>query len=114
MNMKNISYSKKILALILLISFFSACEKFLNRPTEDSYTIDSFYKTDDQCFQAANVLYSAPWYDFQRGWVKIGDVMAGNIYYSTDVFFLMLRRPPRSTLSSASSSRSWEGNPPHM
>jgi starch-binding outer membrane protein, SusD/RagB family len=84
MNMNNISYYKKILAVILLIFTITSCEEFLNRPPEDSYTIDSFYKTDEQCFQAANVLYNAPWYDFQRGWVKIGDVMAGNIYYSTD------------------------------
>src|SRR5450759_2545071 len=84
MNMNNISYFKKVLVLIMLIFTISACEKFLNRPTEDSYTIDSFFKTDEQCFEAANVLYNAPWYDFQRGWVKIGDVMAGNIYYSTD------------------------------
>jgi len=103
--MKNISYSKKILALILIISVFSACEKFLNRPTEDSYTIDSFYKTDDQCFQAANVLYSAPWYDFQRGWVKIGDVMAGNIYYSTDdVYQAFILTSSNSQLADASNS----------
>jgi len=57
--MNNISYFKKILALILVLFVFSACEEFLNRPTEDSYTIDSFFKTDEQCFQAANVLYNA-------------------------------------------------------
>lgn len=103
--MKNISYSKKIFVLILIISAFSACEKFLNRPTEDSYTIDSFYKTDDQCFQAANVLYSAPWYDFQRGWVKIGDVMAGNIYYSTDdVYQAFILTSSNSQLADASNS----------
>ena len=82
--MKKIFKYHKILALIAVLLFVSACEDFLDRPTEDNYTIDSFYKTDEQCFQAANVLYNAPWYDFQRGFVKIGDVMAGNLYYSTD------------------------------
>lgn len=74
----------KIWALLLIIFSMSACEEFLNRPTEDSYSIDGFYKTDEQCFQAANVLYNAPWYDLQRGFVSIGDVLAGNIYKGTD------------------------------
>ncbi|MDP2335067.1 MAG: RagB/SusD family nutrient uptake outer membrane protein [Bacteroidota bacterium] len=82
--MNNIFKYAKICALIVTMITVSACENFLNRPTEDSYTIDSFYKTDQQCFQAANVLYNAPWYDFQRGFVSIGDVMAGNLYKGTD------------------------------
>lgn len=82
--MKNILNFKKILALTAIVMITGACEEFLNRPTEDTYTIDSFYKTDQQCFQAANVLYSAPWYDFQRGWGDIGDVMSGNIYKSNN------------------------------
>lgn len=62
----------------------SSCEDFLNRPTEDNYTIDGFYQTDEQCFQAVNPIYNSPWYDFQRGFVKIGDVLAGNVYFGTD------------------------------
>jgi hypothetical protein len=84
MNMKNILTFKKVLALSAIALIMGACEDFLNRPTEDTYTIDSFYKTDEQCFQAANVLYNAPWYDFQRGWGDIGDVQAGNIYKSNN------------------------------
>jgi len=105
MNMNNISYLKKILALIFVIFTFSACEEFLNRPPEDIFTVDSFFKTDEQCFQAANMLYNAPWYDFQRGWVKIGDVMAGNIYYSTDdVYQAFILTPSNSQLADASNS----------
>jgi hypothetical protein len=103
--MNNISYLKKILALIFVIFTFSACEEFLNRPPEDIYTVDSFFKTDEQCFQAANMLYNAPWYDFQRGWVKIGDVMAGNIYYSTDdVYQAFILTPSNAQLADASNS----------
>ena len=80
-------------------------KNFLTAPTEDAYSIDSFYKTDEQCFQAANVLYNAPWYDFQRGWVKIGDVMAGNIYYSTDdVYQAFILTSSNSQLADASNS----------
>lgn len=82
--MNKIFKNRRILVLAILIITASACEEFLDRPTEDAYTIDSFYKTDEQCFQAANVLYNAPWYDFQRGFLWIGDMMAGNIYFGSD------------------------------
>ncbi|QGY44074.1 RagB/SusD family nutrient uptake outer membrane protein [Maribellus comscasis] len=82
--MKQLFKTHKILVLTALLFISYSCEEFLDRPTEDNYTIDSFYKTDEQCFQAANVLYSAPWYDFQRGFVWIGDVLAGNMYLGTD------------------------------
>ncbi len=80
---KILKYSK-ILALIVLLFSVSACEDFLDRPTEDTYTIDSFFQTDEQCFQAANVLYNAPWYDFQRGFFSIGDGLSGNEFRGTD------------------------------
>jgi starch-binding outer membrane protein, SusD/RagB family len=80
---KIIKYSKFLLLGALVIAV-SACEDFLNRPPEDSFTIDNFYQTDEQCFQAANMLYNAPWYDFQRGFIDIGDVMAGNVFKGTD------------------------------
>lgn len=103
--MENILNFRKILALTAIVLVTGACEEFLNRPTEDSYTVDSFYKTDEQCFEAANVLYNAPWYDFQRGWVKIGDVMAGNIYYSTDdVYQAFILTSSNSQLADASNS----------
>ncbi len=82
--MNNIVKYSKLLALTVLLLFGGACTDFLNRPVEDNYTIDSFYKTNEQCYQAANVLYNAPWYDFQRGFVDIGDVLAGNLYKATD------------------------------
>jgi hypothetical protein len=103
--MKNILKFRRILALALILMTAGACEEFLNRPTEDTYTVDSFYKTDEQCYQAANVLYNAPWYDFQRGWVKIGDVMAGNIYYGTDdVYQAFILTSSNSQLADASNS----------
>jgi hypothetical protein len=105
MVMKNILNFKRIMILAALLITAGACEEFLDRPTEDSYTVDSFYKTDEQCFQAANVLYNAPWYDFQRGWVKIGDVMAGNVYYGTDdVYQAFILTSSNSQLADASNS----------
>jgi len=75
---------KNLAIATLMLSGLTSCQDFLNRPTEDSYTIDGFYKTDEQCFQSVNTIYNSPWYDFQRGFIKIGDVLAGNVYYGTD------------------------------
>ena len=58
-----------------------SCQKFLNRPTEDNYTTAGFYQTDDQVLQGVNYLYNSPWYDFQRGFIKVGEVMSGNMYW---------------------------------
>ena len=81
--MKILNIKSLAIATMMLVGMTS-CEDFLNRPTDDNYTIDGFYQTDEQCFQAVNPIYNSPWYDFQRGFVKIGDVLAGNIYYGTD------------------------------
>lgn len=56
----------------------ASCQDFLNRPSEDSYNVSNFYKTDEQLEQGVNFLYNAPWYDFQRGFINVGEVMAGN------------------------------------
>lgn len=67
----------------LLSSSVSSCDKFLDRPTEDGYNIDNFYQNDDQCFQAVNVLYNSPWFDFQRGLIYVGECMSGNYFWDT-------------------------------
>lgn len=80
--MKILNIKSLAIAFLLLVGMTS-CESFLNRPVEDSYTIDGFYQTDEQCFQAVNPIYNSPWYDFQRGFIKIGDALSGNLYYGT-------------------------------
>ena len=82
--MKKYILNIKVLAMVVIMFFATACEDFLHRPVEDAYTIDGFYQTNEQCFQAANILYNSPWYDFQRGYLWIGDQLAGNVYTGTD------------------------------
>jgi len=82
--MKILNNIKMLLTAVIVVGGLSACEDFLNRPTVDNYTIEGFYQTDEQCFQAVNPIYNSPWYDFQRGFVKIGDVLSGNVFYRTD------------------------------
>lgn len=64
-------------ALLMAVS----CQKFLNRPTIDNYNTSNFYQTDEQCIQGVNYLYCSPWYDFLRGFIKVGEVMSGNMYW---------------------------------
>ncbi|GHV58074.1 membrane protein [Bacteroidia bacterium] len=79
--MKKYKSIKYITLLFALGWIMVACEDFLNRPNQDGYNLDTFYQTDEQCIQAVNPLYSSPWYDFQRGFFKVGEVTAGNYYW---------------------------------
>ena len=58
----------------------SSCDDFLDKPTKDAYNADNYYQTDDQCISGVNYLYNSPWYDFQRGYFKVGEVLSGNLY----------------------------------
>ena len=74
---------KKVSSIIYIVFASLAivsCEKFLDRPGEDNYNVDNFYLTDEQCEQGVNYLYNSPWYDFQRGFFKVGEVFSGNLY----------------------------------
>ena len=61
-----ISNMMKGFAVATAVFALTSCEGFLNRPNEDNYNVDNFYKTDEQCEQGANYLYNSPWYNFQR------------------------------------------------
>lgn len=99
LNIKNLA-----IATVLLVGMTS-CDTFLNRPVEDNYTIDGFYQNDEQCYQAVNPIYNSPWYDFQRGWVKIGDALAGNLYYGTsDPYQIFVLSSSDQPLKDASAS----------
>lgn len=72
----------KIMACVLFAGIgLSSCDDFLNQPDKSTYNADDFYNDDATCYQGANSLYNMPWYDFQRGFFKVGEVMAGNYYW---------------------------------
>lgn len=80
---------KKIISIITIaiVSFvLVSCVEFLNRPGEDNYNVDNFYLTDEQCEQGVNYLYNSPWYDFQRGFFKVGEVFSGNLYIGSSPY----------------------------
>ena len=77
MKMNNIKYI--LFAIVCCAGLFS-CEDFLNRPKEDNYNEAYFYQNDEQCIHGVNYLYNSPWYDFQRGFIKVGEVLSGNYF----------------------------------
>ena len=78
--MKSTNIFKGAILGVLALGLVS-CEEFLNRPAEDNYNAGVFYKTDTQVEMGVNYLYNSPWYDFQRAFIKIGEVMSGNMYW---------------------------------
>ncbi|SFG33490.1 Starch-binding associating with outer membrane [Prevotella sp. KH2C16] len=65
---------------------FTSCEDFLDRPVDDNYNADNFYQSDEACKSGVNYLYNSPWYDFQRGFIKVGEVMSGNMYWGASPY----------------------------
>lgn len=83
MKLKSLIY---VSAAALLGLGMTSCEDFLDRPTEDSYVASDYFKTDDQCISSVNYLYNSPWYDFQRGFFKVGEVLSGNFYWGSSPY----------------------------
>ncbi len=83
MKLSNIKY----LAVASLVCLgMSSCEDYLDKPAIDSYNKDNYYQTEDQCESAVYYLYNSPWYDFQRGYFKVGEELAGNLYEGNSPF----------------------------
>lgn len=84
--MKIANIAKYGVVIAALGASFTSCEDFLDRPTDDTYTASNFYQNAEQCYQGVNYLYNSPWYDFQRGFFKIGEVMSGNMYLGSSPY----------------------------
>ena len=67
-------------AAVIAIFCAVSCQDFLNRPSEDSYVVEGFYKNDEQCIMGVNYLYAAPWSDVTRFYVYDTEYMSGNVY----------------------------------
>lgn len=81
--MKQYKYIFWMLALISLVP--TGCgDEFLNRPPQDAYVAEEWFKTESQINATVNALYGGVWFDFQRSFISIGDVMAGNEHKGAD------------------------------
>ena len=82
--MKNIfKYFVTVVAIVLLSA---SCEKFLDRPAEDSYTTANYYQNDTQVEQSVNYLYNSPWYDIIRFYIYGSETMCGNVFQDKNAY----------------------------
>ncbi|NLX81636.1 MAG: RagB/SusD family nutrient uptake outer membrane protein [Proteiniphilum sp.] len=93
-----------ILIFALLMLLVVSCEDFLNRPDKANYTLANFYKNDEQCLQAVNPLYTVPWFDFFRGWLRVGDCQSGNYYIEGNGFWMLTPNDDMEEVKSMSAS----------
>ena len=83
MKLKNIKYT----AFVMLLGMgMTSCGDFLDKPVEDNYNTENYYNGDASCISGVNYLYNSPWYDFQRGFIKVGEVMSGNMYWGSSPY----------------------------
>lgn len=68
---------------------FTSCDDFLDRPTEDGYTTEQFYKSDAECYSGVNHLYGLPWSDLLDSFFYSLENAAGNQMQSADAFTLL-------------------------
>ena len=71
---------------MLLGMGMTSCGDFLDKPVEDNYNTENYYNGDASCISGVNYLYNSPWYDFQRGFIKIGEIMSGNMYWGSSPY----------------------------
>lgn len=80
MKMTNKTMRLQLWVLLMFLGFCTSCtDDFLDRPPEDSYSVDEFYKTTEQVVSATNALYTSPWYNFNTNTIwTIGELSSGN------------------------------------
>ena len=83
MKIKNIKYAA---AATLISLSMTSCDNFLDKPVVDNYNTENYYNSDDACISGVNYLYNSPWYDFQRGFIKVGEVFSGNMYWGSSPY----------------------------
>ena len=77
----------KTIALAVVAGFsLTACEDFLDKPTIDNYNADNYYSSDTECLSGTSYLYSSPWSDFTRPFIKVGEILSGNYYPGTSPY----------------------------
>lgn len=100
---------KKYILAILLAgsgSLFSCKEAFLDRPSQNGPTLDTYYTTAAQVNAATGLLYNTIWYEWQdKAYHAIGEVLSGNMYTGDPKYNTFLNFTVQSTDEQV--SRSW-------
>lgn len=95
-------YIKTIALAAIATMTMTSCEDYLNKPTEDNYVADNYYQTDMQCLSGTSYLYSSPWSDFTRSFVKVGEILSGNYYTGSSPYMDFTLNSSDSDLGSMS------------
>lgn len=95
---------KYIAFSVVVMLSAASCEKFLDRPAEDSYNSQNFYQDATQCIQGVNYLYNSPWYDVIRGFYRVGECFSGNYYMGSSPYLQFTVNGSDKELSDMSSS----------
>ena len=74
---------KTIALSAVAVLCLSSCEDFLDKPTIDNYNANNYYSSDTECLSGTSYLYSTPWSDFTRTYIKVGEILSGNYYAGT-------------------------------
>lgn len=84
--MKKYIINFKTIAFVAIVALSTGCnEEFLDRPSEDNYTLDNFYSTDAQVRASAYPLYGKLWAPFVTKWyVGLGELPSGNCQAGAD------------------------------
>mgnify|MGYP003605763741 CR=1 FL=1 len=84
---KYIKNLKIIVAIATVLGLASCSDEFLNRPPEDTYSVDEFYNTNEQVIAGTNSLYGKVWFNFHnKAFYAIGEIASGNGFsYSSDI-----------------------------
>ena len=99
---------KYIIVAIVIAFGASSCEKFLDRPSEDSFTTGDFYKNDAQVEQGINYLYNSPWYDIIRFYIYGSETMCGNVYQGQNAYTTLTVNGTDQDLKNMSYSRLYD------
>jgi starch-binding outer membrane protein, SusD/RagB family len=77
--------SNKIAFLLITIVSLASCKKsFLDHPSANNPTLDTYYNTADQVRKATGYLYNSVWYDYQdKAFHAIGETLGGNMLTET-------------------------------
>ncbi|MCU7694784.1 RagB/SusD family nutrient uptake outer membrane protein [Haoranjiania flava] len=73
---------KQIFYLIVLSFLFAGCKKdFLERPSKNNPTLETYYTNAEQVNGATGILYNVIWYDYiDKAFFAIGEVLSGNMW----------------------------------
>lgn len=76
--------NNKIIYILVLAGALSSCKKsFLDQPSQNGPTVDTYYTTADQVNNATGFLYNQPWYNYlDKAYHCIGEVYSGNMLTS--------------------------------